>query len=76
MFILSNLPKDLRTAILLKVTLDVLLVGDFLSAGVGLMWTLSSSSLVPSFSSFGSSMSADSDFLGTKIRIQLNSDTA
>lgn len=41
-------------------------VGDFLSAGVGLMWTLSSSSMVPSISNFGSSISADSDFLGTE----------
>lgn len=55
-------------------TLDVLVVGDFLSAGIGLIWTLGSSSLVSSFSSFGSSMSADSDFFGTKrfLKIETN----
>lgn len=49
----------------MKPTLVVLLVGDLMSAGVGLIFTLSSSSMVPSFSSFGSSLSVDSDFLGT-----------
>lgn len=48
-----------------KSTFDILLVGDFLSMGVGLIWTFSSSPMLPSFSTFGSSMSAESDFLGT-----------